>query len=74
MIHRFTIEVAGVDIDDPDFEDAFYGAGCDDALISVANGVLYLDFDRAAPTREAAINSAIDDIARSGGKAVQILP
>jgi hypothetical protein len=69
MEHSFTIRVAGVNTAEENaYEDPFYEAGCDDALISVVDGILFLDFDREAPTYEEAVASAIRDIERAGGK------
>jgi hypothetical protein len=68
----FTLEVVGVDIKKDNFEDAFYGRDCNDALISVVNGTLLLDFDREADSYEKAVASATRDIEKVGGKVVKI--
>jgi hypothetical protein len=68
----FTLQVAGVDVKKDDFEDVFYGRDCDDALVSVVNGVLLLDFDREAESYEIAVASATRDIEKIGGKVVKI--
>ena len=47
---------------------------CDDALISVVDGRLQLDFDREASSFGAAVGSAVDDIERAGGRVVKIDP
>jgi hypothetical protein len=74
MIHAFTIEVSGVDTAREDYEDAFYGAGCDDALIAVVGGAVYLDFDREAPSFGEAVQSASRDVERAGAKVVRVMP
>jgi hypothetical protein len=75
MQHSFKVQVAGVDTDeDRAYEDPFYEAGCDDAMICVIDGVLFLDFDREAPTYTEAVQSACRDIARAGGKVVRVIP
>lgn len=63
--HRFTVQVSGIDLSG-DYEDALYGAGCDDALIAVIDDVLYLDFDREAPSFAQAAESAKNDVERAG--------
>jgi hypothetical protein len=73
MSHLFTIQVSGIDLS-RDYEDALYGAGCDDALIAVIDDALYLDFDREAPSFEQAVSSAKSDVERAGGRVVRVLP
>ncbi len=43
-------------------EDAIFEAGCDDAIVSKRNEIIYLDFDREADSLEAAILSAIAQV------------
>jgi hypothetical protein len=68
----FTLQVAGVDIKKDNFEDVFYGRDCDDALVSVVDGNLFLDFDREAESYETAVASATRDIEKIGGKVLKI--
>jgi len=68
------MQVAGIDPDRDGFEDAFYGKDCDDALIAVVNGTLFLDFDREAESYESAVASATRDIGRAGGTVVRVDP
>lgn len=70
----FTLQAAGIDLTRDDYEDRLFNAGCDDALISVVNGELYLDFDRAAPTFDAATKSAQRDVERAGARVVRTMP
>ena len=73
MSHLFTIQVTGIDLS-RDYEDALYGAGCNDALIAVIDDALFLDFDRNAPSFDQAVNSAKSDIERAGGHVVRVMP
>jgi hypothetical protein len=36
--------VSGIETGRENYEDALYEAGCDDALIAVVNGTMFLDF------------------------------
>jgi hypothetical protein len=51
-----------------------FDAGCDDALIAVIDNTHYLDFDRDAPSFEAAVESAKRDVERAGGDVVRVTP
>ncbi len=46
--------------------DAFYEAGCDDALVGTTGCRLRIVFDREAETVEAAVLSAIADVRKAG--------
>ncbi len=46
--------------------DAFYEAGCDDALIGTRDGVAYADFCREADSFRQAVLSAIRDVESAG--------
>lgn len=70
----FTLELAGVDTERDDYEAAFYGVNCDDALISVVDGKLCLDFDRDAASYDEAVQSAVHDAELAGAKVVDIRP
>ncbi|MGH7054947.1 MAG: hypothetical protein ACREFA_14185 [Stellaceae bacterium] len=72
--YSFTLEVAGIGTEDDRYEDALYEAGCDDALISVVDGKLRVDFDREAASYDDAVQSGAADVARAGGKVVKALP
>ncbi len=67
----FTVHVSGIDLDDR-YEDALYEAGCDDALVSVVDGNLQLDFDREAPSFDAAVGSAVQSILHAGGRIIGV--
>ncbi len=74
MIHTFTLQAAGLDTTRPNYEDALYEAGCDDALVVVRDNTLFLDFARESPSFDAAVRSAELNVAAAGGKVVRVLP
>ena len=60
--YHFTLIVDGPDLQDGAQVDALYASGCDDALVGRSHGVQYLDFDREAPSLDAAVLSAVADV------------
>ena len=66
-IHRFTLIVDGLDLQDDTLVDAVFEAGCDDAAIARIDGIQYVDFDREAASLEHAILSAVADLKRIDG-------
>jgi hypothetical protein len=72
MRYSFTIRVAGLGTDPNQYEDALYEAGCDDALAAVIDDMLFVDFDREAPSYEEAVKSATLNIERAGGKVAEV--
>lgn len=60
--HGFRLIVDGPDVQKTPRLDALFESGCDDALAGSMDCAQYLDFDRAAPTIEAAIRSAIENV------------
>jgi hypothetical protein len=74
MSYGFTLEVAGIDVERENYEDAFFEAGCDDALIAVVNATLFLDFHRDGPSFEEAVKSARHDVEVAGGKVIRVIP
>lgn len=71
---EFSIIATGLNPEADDFEDRFFEAGCDDATISFARGVIVLDFGREAETMEAAIASAMADIRTAGANVERVEP
>jgi len=67
----FTLEISGIDTERENCEDALYEAGCDDALIAVVNGTVFLDFHRDASSLEDAVKSASRNVELAGGKVVR---
>ena len=74
MNYAFTIEVSGIDIGRENYEDALFEAGCDDALVAVVNGTLFLDFDRDGPSFEGAVKTASPDVELAGGRFIRAIP
>jgi len=62
--YNFTLIVEGADLQSEANVDALFDAGCDDALVGVADGIQYAEFDREAATLEAAVLSAVTDVER----------
>lgn len=73
MNHAFTLRVSGID-PTGDYEDRLHDAGCDDALVAVVGGTVYLDFDRDAASFDAAVRSAQQDVERAGGRVEAVMP
>jgi hypothetical protein len=62
----FTLHLADVSDLTPEIQDRLFSAGCDDALLGLCDGTAYLDFNREATSREAAVSSALADVQRAG--------
>ena len=67
--YEFSVIVSGLDNNADDFEDRFYEAGCDDALVAFQEGHIIVDFAREANSIEEAIASAVENV-RSIGASV----
>jgi hypothetical protein len=72
MRYAFTLHVSDIELTD-NYEDRLFDAGCGDALVAVIDKALYLDFDREASSLDAAVESAKQDVARAGGRVVEVL-
>ena len=72
--YQFTIIASGLDPEAEDFEDRFYGAGCDDATLAFQKGVIILEFDRESKNFLHAITSAFGDVQKAGAKIVRFEP
>ena len=59
---EFTLILSGVRELTPEVLDAFYAAGCDDALIGMCDGVAYAEFCREADSLPEAVESAIRNV------------
>jgi hypothetical protein len=60
--HQFTLVLAGVSDLTSELADALYEATKGDIEFSMRDGVAYLEFERAAPSLNKAIRSAIADV------------
>ena len=72
--HTFTLVLAGVRELTDALEDTLFEAGCDDALLGTRDGVVYLDFDREAPSFREALLSAIAEVETAGFKVARVEP
>jgi len=68
---EFSIIASGFDPVSETFEARFYDAGCDDATVSFQKGRIILDFAREAASIEAAVPSAIENVAKAGPSALR---
>lgn len=65
-LFSFSLIFSGASELTEELEDAIFEAGCDDALLGIQNGAVFLDFDREAPSFRIALMSAIADVERAG--------
>lgn len=70
--YEFTITLTGVDLFTDDLEDRIVAAGCDDALLCFCGETPYLEFARPADNAEAAIRTALAELANVGLQAASI--
>ena len=71
---EFAIVAGGLPIDGQDWQDHFFEAGCDDAVIALQRGLFVLHFDRDADTAEEAITSACSDVRSAGATIIRVEP
>lgn len=71
---EFVLVLAGIEDLTTEIEDAFYNAGCGDALLGIHCGSAQLAFCRTAPTMGEAILSAIADVRKAnvGAEVVRV--
>ena len=74
MTYEFSVILSGVGEVTEEMEKALFEAGCDDALLGLQNGTVFLDFHRQADSPIEAISSAIADVARAGYEIERIEP
>jgi len=72
--YEFSIIASGLDPTAEDFEQRFYDAGCDDALIAFQKGHIIVDFAREAASISAAIASAIENVQAAGATIDRVEP
>ena len=72
--YSFTVEISGGPANHPQYEDAIYEAGCNDALIAVVDGRMLLDFDRYAASYDSAVSSATHALEGIGATIINVSP
>jgi hypothetical protein len=74
--HAFTLVLGGASSLTRELQDALFESGCDDALLGIRDGVVFLDFDRQATSFRDALLSAIADVERAaaGVSVVRVEP
>lgn len=70
--YNFKIIVHDAIIDFSELETKVYNSGCNDALLSVSNNIVSLEFDRESDSLENAIGSALKNIQEAGFKQLKI--
>lgn len=60
--HKFTLILSGVAEITPEFADALFETTAGDIELTARDGVVYLEFDRSAPTLRSAITNAIREV------------
>lgn len=73
-IFEFSIIASGLDPSADDFEQRFYDAGCDDALIAFQKGHIIVDFAREAETLAEALASAVENVVAAGAEVERVEP
>ena len=71
---EFTIIASGLDPEAPDFENRFFEAGCDDAIIAFVKGRIVIEFEREAKNFSHALAGAIQDVRQAGATPEHIEP
>ena len=72
--YEFTLTLTSVRELTREVFDAFYAAGCDDALIGMRDGVAFADFCREADSYQEALQSAMRDVETAGAKVECVEP
>jgi len=72
--YEFSIIASGLDPTAEDFEQRFYNAGCDDALIAFQKGHIIVDFAREADSIEIALISAVENVEAAGAQVDRVEP
>ena len=70
---EFTLILGGISGISEDLENAIYGGKCDDALLGLQDGEVFLDFSRESETLINAIMTAIIDVERAGVNGLKVL-
>jgi len=62
--YEFDVQLLASEITD-DLAELVFNAGCDDAVLCKYDRVVYLSFERKAPSRETAVRSALEALAQA---------
>jgi hypothetical protein len=71
MKYEFSLILTATDVTDEE-ADKLYKAGCDDGSILSRGDVTIVQFDRHAPTLDAALASAIRDVESAGFEVARV--
>jgi hypothetical protein len=72
--YEFTLILSGVQELTREVLDAFYEAGCDDALIGIRDGIAFAGFCRDADSLQEAVLSAMRDVEKAGARVEHVEP
>ncbi len=64
--HQFILVLSGVSEITPEVADALYEATGGDIEFNMRDGAAFLEFDRAAPSLDDAVTSAVKQVERAG--------
>lgn len=70
--HRFTLVLSGVAEITPELADALYKATSGDIELNQRNGVVFVEFERAAASLRVAVTSAIREVEGAGVRVVRV--
>lgn len=70
--HRFTLVLSGVAEITPELADALYKATSGDIELNQRNGVVFVEFERAAASLRVAVTSAIGEVEGAGVRVVRV--
>jgi hypothetical protein len=71
MKYEFSLILTAADVSDEE-ADKLYEAGCDDGSILSRGDVTMIQFDRDAPTLDAALDTAIRDVEGAGFQVARV--
>jgi predicted DNA-binding transcriptional regulator AlpA len=74
--YNFSLLISAPEVDWETASNAFYEAGCDDALFRASGGAYELEFDRDAASLKEAVLSAIRNVksANTGARVLRVIP
>lgn len=72
--HRLTIVASGLPVENHEYAERLFEAGCDDATVSFQKGLCVIEFEREANSFEQALESAIHSVRAAGATIERIEP